>query len=62
MLIPEAFCAGETAFRYCVNNIGCNTVVILVTGMLIFVDLARACLDNRQVAICFCVFACVCVK
>ncbi|XP_065885227.1 uncharacterized protein [Dysidea avara] len=47
-LIPETFCAGEIAFRYCINNIGCNAVIILVTGVLIFIDLARACLDNRQ--------------
>ena len=59
ILLPEAFCAGETALRYCVNNVACNTVVILVSGVLVFVDLARACLDNRQVAMCVCVFACV---
>ena len=50
---PSAFCSDDVledgAFRFCINSIACNSVVILVSSALIFVDLVRACLTNKEV-------------
>ena len=63
-IYPDEFCNDELiedgAFRFCLNSIACNTVVILVSVMLILVDLLTACLANKQV-LCVCVCVCVCV-
>ena len=52
-IYPAEFCDDDLvedgAFRFCLNSIACNTVVILVSSTLIFVDLLRACLTNKQV-------------
>lgn len=51
---PSAFCDDDEledgAFRFCINSIACNSVVILVSSALIFVDLVRACLTNKEVS------------
>ena len=62
-IYPVEFCNDELvedgAFRFCLNSIACNTVVILVSVTLILVDLLTACLANKQV---LCVYVCyVCV-
>ena len=50
---PSAFCNDdeleEGAFRFCINSIACNIVVILVSSALISVDLFRACLSSKEV-------------
>lgn len=49
---PSSFCddnVEEGAFRFCINMIACNSVVILVSAALIFIDLLRACYTNKQV-------------
>lgn len=52
---PTLFCNEDgAAFRFCLNSIACNAVVIVVSAFLIFVDLLRACLTNKQVWIMWC--------